>query len=144
MYEEILNGVEEKLKEFDCIDFSILFGSFAEEKATGMSDIDLAVYFNRELDILDLGRFISRLESFLGRTVDITTLNKLYRKDPEFAYEIITRGKVISCRNNPEFIEFKEKTLLSYIDLQPLRAMMQESLKKRIAVGKAGERNYAG
>lgn len=141
---KIIQYMENKLKEFDYIDFSILFGSFADEKATGASDVDLAVHFSRELDLLELGRLVSSLESFLGRKVDITVLNELYRKDPVFAYEIISTGKVIFCRNNLGFIRFKERTFARYLDLQPLRAMVRESLRRRIEEGKAGERNYAG
>jgi len=82
------------------------------------------------------------LESLLKRKVDLVILNNIYKKRPVFAYEIVSNGVIIVCRNKDSFVEFKKKTFLYYMDIKPLTDKVNENFRKRLDSNKFGERNY--
>jgi len=56
------------LKQFDFIDFAMLFGSFAEDKAKALSDIDLGIFTNKDVSLIDVGFLAAKMESILNPT----------------------------------------------------------------------------
>jgi predicted nucleotidyltransferase len=54
-----------------------LFGSYAREKATEFSDIDIFVEFEPGADLWDLSGLKIFLEDLFQRPVDVATLNSL-------------------------------------------------------------------
>lgn len=131
------------LRQVDYTDFCILFGSFAENKISNLSDIDIGIFINRDVSLMERGSLISHLESILKRDVDITVLNDLYKKNPALAHEVISKGRVIVCKDRDKFVEFKKNTLLYFMDTKRLRDMVDQAFKERLESGKFGERNYA-
>ncbi|KJU85994.1 DNA polymerase beta domain-containing protein [Candidatus Magnetobacterium bavaricum] len=124
--------------------FAVLFGSFAEGRATRISDVDIGLYTQRDIDLLELGGVISDLEAVCHRRVDVVILNGLYKINPALAYEIVSKGLLILCRDNDSFIDFKRETFLYYLDTAYLRLSVEESLGRRIGERRFGERNYVG
>lgn len=132
------------LQLFDFIDFAVLFGSVAENRATPLSDVDIGIYTNRDISLCELGLLNSRLETILKKAVDVVVLNDIYRKRPVFAYEIVKNGVLLFCKRQERFIEFKKRTLLYYMDNNYLINEINKGFKKRLQNGGFGKRNYAG
>ena len=141
---KMFNAIAEKAAVYEEIDFAILFGSYALGKATALSDIDLGFFFNRDLSLLELGGLVSAFEAVTRKKIEITVLNNLYRKEPAFCFEIISSGKLLYCKDQTGYIEFKKNTYLRYLDTQWLREQTRSGLKTRIETGRTGERNYVG
>lgn len=143
MHKSLSETISDNLQRYDFIVMAILFGSYAEGRETLVSDVDLGIYTNREVSLLELGLIVARLEGFLKRKVDLIILNDLYKKRPVLAFEIVSHGKVLFCRNPYSLVEFKKSTFLYYLDTKPLREKMDSALRDRLKSGHFGERRYA-
>lgn len=144
MIEEIIKNVTEYFNKFDYIEFALLFGSYASGKERFLSDIDFGIYVSKELELLEQGLMIYELEAITDKKVDLIVLNNLYKKNPEFAYNIVTNCKILSCRSKKSFIDYKTQSFLYYFDTDFLRKEVNEAFLKRLKQGKFGERNYVG
>lgn len=131
------------LLQFDFIESAILFGSFAEGKENEMSDIDIGIFTTKDISLIEIGLITARLETAFKRSVDVVILNDLYRKNPLLAYEIMSKGKVLFCRNQERLVELKTNTILFFMDTAPLRDAVNRSLRERMKSGRFGDRNYA-
>lgn len=104
-----LTAVCEKYPE---IAFAYLFGSCASGEQTAMSDVDLALYHNKESDFS-----FNKLLLFHGdccralqrNDIDILVLNTT--KNLILLNEIITKGKIIYNTNQNLLDEFEVNTL---------------------------------
>ena len=137
-----IEKVEEFLGSKDFIVLALLFGSFAKGKAKDISDVDLGIYVESDISILEYGDLVSQLQSLTGRKVDLIILNNLYEENPRFAYQIISQGKVLFTKNQNLWADYKRKVFLYYFDIEPMLRMMDGSFLKRIKEGKIGYRNY--
>ena len=126
------------------LDFALLFGSYAEGRATGVSDLDVGIHTNREISILDLGSIACALEDAASKKVDLVLLNGLYRRQPSFAFELVARGKLIFCRSLSEYVAYKKNTYLYYLDSAYLLRLVDRSFQRRLEERRIGERNYVG
>lgn len=144
---ENLSDIETKLrnviKHVNFVDFAILFGSHAINKSNNMSDVDIGIFTTRDIPLLEIGKLTARIESIMNRKVDIIVINALYRERPLFAYEIISKGKVIFSGNNANLIEFRRKAFLYYLDVKHLIDNVNKGFKERLLKNKFGERTYA-
>jgi len=137
-----IKKVEEFLYSKDYIVLALLFGSFASGKALDISDVDLGIYVESDISILEYGDLVSQLQSLTGRKVDLIILNNLYEENPRFAYQIISRGKVLFTKNQNLWADYKRKVFLYYFGIEPMLRMMDGNFLKRIKEGKIGHRNY--
>jgi predicted nucleotidyltransferase len=124
--------------------FSCLFGSAAQDRLTPVSDIDVGLYFTEEVELLELGGLAGELEDRLGRRIDLVELQSLPKRNPAFSYRIASHMIVVTGHNSSEVVTFKKWSYLEYLDTEPLRRRMDAALKKRLAEGRAGDRNYVG
>ena len=67
----------------------LLFGSVARRQATETSDVDLLVEFDRAVGLFAVIRLQARLESWLGRRVDLVPTDSLR---PELRERVLTEG----------------------------------------------------
>lgn len=76
---EIASSVEQIVSEYPEIDRVVLFGSYARGEATPQSDVDLRIELanGASLGLFALSGLASKLESGLGRHVDVVTADKL-------------------------------------------------------------------
>lgn len=132
------------LLQFNFVESAVLFGSFAEGKENKMSDMDVGIVAIKDLSLIEIGFAAARIEKALKRRVDIVILNDLYKKNPLLAYEILSKGKILFCRNEDRLIELKTNTILSFMDTAQLRDIVNKALRERMKSGRFGERNYAG
>jgi len=122
--------------------FVLLFGSFSNASEGDLSDIDIGIFFEKEVDYMDVGYQSAMLESKLGRKIDMVVLNDIYKKDPLFAFEILDNHKLILLNNEKSYISFKTSCQLYFLDHKPLIEMNQQTLLQRIENNKIGERDF--
>lgn len=140
-----INKIRSSLLTVDYhIEFAFAFGSFISGKSNSLSDIDIAIYLDRKIDLIKFGRIVSDLEKLNVKKIDLVELNNLYLKNPLLAYEIITKSELLFCRNENALIEYKTKTYLNYLDTEKLRDNVNKAFYRRISDKKFGKRNYAG
>ncbi|MDQ1244826.1 MAG: hypothetical protein QG565_1166 [Campylobacterota bacterium] len=115
-------NIELKLKEllgqYDFITNVLIFGSYAANKQNSMSDIDIAMHTDKDIDIFELGEIISNLESALNLKTDLVILNDLYKKSPLLAYNIYQSHKPVYLNDTVAYSSFKENALHYYLDFQ--------------------------
>ncbi|MGC8979653.1 nucleotidyltransferase domain-containing protein, partial [Caldisericum sp.] len=75
-----IKKVEEFLSSKDFIVFALFFGSFARGLAKDISDVDIGIYVERDISILEYGNFVSQLQSLTGKRRDLIILNNPYEK----------------------------------------------------------------
>lgn len=76
----MVERIKELLQSYNFIDFALLFGSYASKRYTALSDIDIAIYLNRPISLIEQGDIISLLEERLENRVDLIILNGLERE----------------------------------------------------------------
>lgn len=94
-----------------------LFGSEAKGQSGALSDIDIAVYFDRNVDKserFDLKLRLSvELSAMTKRTADVAVLND---SPPRLSYEIIKSGRVIFCSDRIARVDIETGILSRYLD----------------------------
>jgi predicted nucleotidyltransferase len=137
------NKISDFLEADDNILFALVFGSAAGSKITALSDVDIGIYIKFEIPLLEMGRLFVGLEKIVGRKIDLVVLNDLYRRKPNFAFNIVSTGKLIFASDRRTFVDFKRNVFLYYLDTKTLIEMVSKSMERRVKAGAFGERNYA-
>jgi len=109
--------------------FVVLFGSYAEQKETPVSDLDIAVYLKRQpLSYHEFAElYFSLAEIFPQFEVDLAILNTA---DPLFRYEITRKGRLL-YGDELAYLEYKAFAFKDYIDTANLREAEKASILKR-------------
>jgi predicted nucleotidyltransferase len=123
--------------------FACLYGSCARGEMRPFSDIDIGLLLPVEPEILELGDIAGRLESALGRPVDVLLLRRLPERNPELAFRIADEGVLITESRPNSFAQFKKQAFLYYLDTEYLRRLTRTALHRRVLSGNMGRRNYA-
>jgi uncharacterized protein len=121
--------------------FAYLFGSRANNTIGFESDLDIALYFDREPELIEIGQLVAELENISGCTVDLVALNNLYEKNPRLAYSIINEGRLLYCVDEIALIAFKKNTLLNYFDFKPVIILFERKIGERINSKKFAQLN---
>jgi predicted nucleotidyltransferase len=140
------DNLKDYLQANENILLAFVFGSAAGISGkfnTTLSDLDIGILTKEDISILDMGRLIVGLEKITGRKVDLVILNDLYKPNPNFAFNIVSTGRLLFTRCKADFVDFKRNVYLYYLDTKPLIDMFNKSLEKRISTGTFGERKYA-
>ena len=127
------------LSKYDFILFALLFGSYASGKDGYLSDIDIAIETNKELDLLTYGKMISDIETSLKKKIDLIITNELYKSDPKIAFNITDNHKVIFVKDKNRYIDFKVNSLKYYFDTMYMYKMFDKSLQERLKNGTFGK-----
>jgi predicted nucleotidyltransferase len=117
-----------------------LFGSQAEGTAGPLSDVDIAVLFDRAVpqdDHFDLHlSLIGALTSLFHRDdVDVADLD---RASPLLKQQVRLRGQIVYCADEAERLHFELKALQEYEDTRPLREFRYRHLIRSIREGSFG------
>ncbi len=136
------NKISDYLEADDNILFALVFGSAAGSKITALSDVDIGIYTKNEIPLLEMGRLIVGLEKIVGRKIDLVVLNDLDKRKPNFAFNVVSTGKLIFASDRRTFVDFKRNVFLYYMDAKPLIDMVSKSMERRVNAGTFGERNY--
>ncbi len=86
---ESLHDIKEQLLKHESEIFAFgvkslaVFGSFARNEMTDLSDIDILVEFNRPIGLFEFVRLKIYLSKILGREVDLVTSDALHKRMKE-------------------------------------------------------------
>lgn len=100
----------------------LLFGSLASDKETPLSDVDLAVLYNKNLSGEELNslhsQVLERITDLL-QTDDIDLIN-LNTAPLSMQYGAIKQSKLLLLNNREEYVDFWEQSVKYYLDFKPL------------------------
>lgn len=137
---EIIKTLQDVLGAREEIIFAYLFGSVAKGINNKLSDVDVAVYVNKNAMPVS-GSFgykselLAETENVLNQKVDIVILNEI----PLFlAYNILKNGQLILCHNISERVNFHFRVMRDYLDFQPFISVQNKYLKERLKNGSFG------
>ncbi len=130
--------IKEILEKREDIIFALVFGSVAQGRQTVLSDVDVGIYMVSDISLPEIGMITFELEKALKTRVDLVVLNEIYKKSPLVAFNIIKEGKLLFCRDNKVFIDFKRDTFRYYLDAKYLIDLTNRAMLKRIKEGRFG------
>jgi predicted nucleotidyltransferase len=133
----------EALKSDSNIIFALVFGSQALGKANRLSDVDIGIFTKHDIPLFQVGKMVVALEKISKKPVDLVLLNDLYKRKPNFAFQVISSAKLLFTRDKGLYVDFKKKVFLYYMDVKPLLEMVKSDVDKRIESGIIGRRNCA-
>jgi predicted nucleotidyltransferase len=108
--------------------FIYLMGSLGTDRFHAESDIDIAAFFNKEVDFDCRINLISKLEDRLHREVDLVSLNHI---DPIFSRQVLETGRLLLCKDEGFLLNWKTHQMSLYIDLKQSRKVIEENLLNR-------------
>lgn len=121
---------------------AMLIGSQASGNPGPLSDVDIAVWHDPDLD--PRGRFDLQLSiaGDAGRAlgtdeIDVVMLN---HAPPLLRHRAIRDGKRLVERNHDERVRLETRAILDYLDTAPLRAELGRSVRRRMEEGRFGRR----
>lgn len=130
------NFISDIIKENKNISFAYLFGSRVKNKVRFGSDLDIAIFFESEPTLDEIGKLCCELETASNCEIDLIKLNDLYDTNPELAYNIIKDGILIFHRNINIVNDFKKNAILRYLDFKPLRDKFHNLFLERLSKNK--------
>jgi len=113
--------------------FACLFGSTAKDKVRYGSDIDIAIYFDKNPTILELGELVNNLEKVTESKVDLVNLNNLDKTNPCLAHSILKDCIILILNDEITFKKFKSSVLLQYLDFKFTSELFNAAFNKRLA-----------
>lgn len=129
-----LEKLPEKVSGMEGLIALWLFGSFARGEATPISDVDLAYLPDERLTNEALERLDNRLYLLIANTLrtDEFSLINLRQAPAHFAWQVLTEGKLLWCRDRHAIAQLAEKVFQQAHDerilLQMGNAVFRESL----------------
>ena len=132
---------EEQIKKYlaqqDDLNFALLFGSVAVGLDTPISDIDIAVCFKEEKDILKLGERQIDIICALMRIckhnrIDVVVLNLA---NPFLRFQVIKYGRLLYTEDMKVFYKFKAASLGKYQDIKQMYDLYDRAAKINLRRG---------
>ena len=121
---------------------AMLVGSQARGRAGPLSDVDIAVWREPNLDVrarfhlqLDLARDAGR--ALHTDEIDVVLLNDA---PPLMRHRAIRDGKRLVERDHDERVRLETRAILDYLDTEPLRAELGRGMRQRLSEGRFGRR----
>lgn len=128
--------------DHDGVVAAMLIGSHARGTAGPLSDVDIAVWHDPNLD--PRGRFDLRLSiagdasRALGTDeIDVVMLN---HAPPLLRHRAIRDGRRLVERDHDERVRLETRAILDYLDTAPLRAELGRGVQRRMEEGRFGRR----
>jgi predicted nucleotidyltransferase len=121
------------LKQTQYVQFAYFFGSRVKNKTRFGSDLDIALYFDKEPELLNIGELVIELEKTVDCNVDLVLLNNLYEKNPKLAYSVIAEGILLFSIDDKLLSLYKKMTYLKYLDFKPIIDLFTGKLNERIS-----------
>ena len=119
-----------------------LIGSQARGNPSLLSDVDIAVWHDPELD--SRGRFDLRLSisSEAGRVLGTDEIDVVFLNDapPLMRQRAIRDGKRLVERDRDERVRLEMRAILDYLDTAPLRVELGRGMRRRMEEGRFGRR----
>jgi len=131
--DELIKTLKGALSSDINVRFAYFFGSIAAKKDTPMSDIDVAVYFSKRIDVFTYRlKLMERLVRILNNEkIDIVVLNNA---SPLLRYEVIKNGILLKDNINNRVV-YETLALQEYLDTDHLRKIQMKYIKEKAKAG---------
>lgn len=134
-----MNPLKNQLKKFPNVLAVYLFGSTVRGNKGKLSDVDIGVVFENPSQLLanpekslrtynDLFDLFAPLARKIAKNADKMDLVFLQRTPLSLQKEVVTEGKLLYAKNINKVLDYKEKTVLRYMDIQPLRDQFYQEI----------------
>lgn len=107
-----------------------LFGSRADGTAHDGSDHDVAVLFDREATLGEVGALQAALVGVLGTPVDVIELD---RASLELRARVVQRGRLLLSVDEPRRVAFETATRSRWFDYRPVMGELTRAYLRRVA-----------
>lgn len=136
-FKEIEPQIHELAKEF-CLELFYIFGSYAFNNASKLSDLDIAVLSRRGISFKKWLSLLERLQRlFKDEAIDLVDL----RMAPlTLIHRVLKEGRCLYAKDLTTKIDFETKYESFYFDTAPLRREYDFYLLRRIEDGTFGHR----
>ena len=134
-----IEKISKVLQRTQNIEFAYIFGSHVKNKTRFGSDLDIAVNFKKEPELLSIGMVVNDLEEITNYEVDLVMLNGLIEAHPKLAYSVISEGILLFNNNEESLTLYKKKAYLAFLDFEPVINLFDKILKERIYKNKFAE-----
>lgn len=133
MTDKLLEIMRKKLASEEAVRFAYLFGSQAREDIGQLSDIDVAVFLQGELDPLEYRlKLIERIAKAMGaQKVDTVVLNGA---PPVLSHQVVKTGIVVK-ESKEDRIDFEMEALREYLDTEHLRKTQVLYIREHLKTG---------
>ncbi|HEX3046826.1 MAG TPA: nucleotidyltransferase domain-containing protein [Bacillota bacterium] len=100
-----------------------LFGSLAAGTETPLSDVDIAVLFDRDVDqrtikYLEGDLFLKLSKQLRTDEIDLVVLNTA---PPSIRYGVLRERRLLYYTDKSQVVDFEDQTILGYLDFKPYR-----------------------
>lgn len=127
--EKVLNTHIDKLVEDYGIKLIYIFGSYAKKENREDSDLDIAMYFDNEVDGFVKLAILDELVGVFNREdIDLVILNNV---DEVLKFQVIKYGKVIYMKDLITKVTFEARVMSEYMDMEHFRKVRNEYSHKR-------------
>ena len=132
-----MDKIIKKIKDYIIIDknikFAYLFGSSVSKNITHISDIDIAIYLGRNVNLFSYR--LKLMESLMKITgIDNIDLVVLNNAPPLLKYEVIKKNYILKDSANNRVL-FETLVLQEYFDTAYVRNVQLEYMKEQIRSG---------
>lgn len=121
---------------------AMLIGSQARGNSGPLSDVDIAVWHDPDLD--SRGRFQLQIDLAAAASkaldteeIDVVLLN---HAPPLMCHTAIGEGKRVVERDPVQRVRLETRAILDYLDTAPLRAELGRGMRRRMEEGRFGRR----
>lgn len=112
---DIIKKCKDILMEYEDIIFAYVFGSYVQGKMRIDSDIDIAIYLKKKMDIKTYLEIKMNLSETCKKEVDLIVLNDA---TPLLKYQIYKNNVLLFTRDKSIETRYKVKTLFEYSDMK--------------------------
>jgi len=119
-----------------------LFGSQAQGRAAGLSDVDVAVLLDLSIDPEERLSLQLELIAVAARTLRSSRLDLVILDDAPvlLRHRVVRDGERLLERDRARRVRFETATILEYLDTKPLRSELARGVRRRLAEGTFGRR----
>lgn len=118
--------VNNLINELD-LEFIYLFGSFAKGEARDDSDIDIAIYPNKQINSYELFLLSNKLSLKLKKSVDLIDLNDI---STVFAAHIVNDAEILYCKDDLKRRIYAMKVFKEYSKLNEERKVILDTIRE--------------
>lgn len=108
-------------------EFIYLFGSYATGEAKPESDIDIAIYLNKQITPYELFLISNKLALRLKKDIDLINLNET---STVFAAQIVSKGLILYTKDDILRQTYSMKIFKEYAKLNEERKIVLDSIRE--------------
>lgn len=112
------------------VDMVFLHGSLAKNNLKKLSDIDVAALFKQDYDLKDIGKLVELLKKEFKRDdIDLAVLNTA---SPLLCMQVLKNGKLLYCRREQIFKNYRLRTIQRYLATSHLRNSFHKMVEEAV------------